>query len=156
MEGFTLSMALMDCLPVLFFSISVGVLGARFGSALFFAGAALVILAGALKVSWKFVLALAHRDVPVLSRQMRYLMPAGFVLMLCALVLQRDRWSPAAVLSAALSLPALVFFLLGIAGIVCMTWFAGHADRKDAKANWKEQGVNSLAQLCFLIGILMS
>lgn len=61
--GFTLSMALMDTLPVLFFSVSIGVLSARFGSALFLAGAILVILAGIMKVLWKFLLATVKRDV---------------------------------------------------------------------------------------------
>lgn len=48
-EGFTLSMALVDCLPVLFFIISSAILATRFNSRPFRAGVLLVILAGALK-----------------------------------------------------------------------------------------------------------
>ena len=45
-EGFTLSMALVDCLPVLFFSISSAILATRLDSGLFRTGVLLVILAG--------------------------------------------------------------------------------------------------------------
>ena len=67
-EGFTLSMALMDCLPVAFFCVGAGVLATRFDSTLFHVGVALVVLAGSLKVCWKLVLSLARRDVRFLNR----------------------------------------------------------------------------------------
>ena len=62
-EDFTLSMALVDCLPILFFSISSAILATRFDSRLFRVGVLLVILAGVLKAGWKFVIALHHRDL---------------------------------------------------------------------------------------------
>lgn len=49
-EGFTLSMAVLDCLPVLFFSISAFRLAMGFQSVLFRIGIFFIILAGALKV----------------------------------------------------------------------------------------------------------
>lgn len=97
-EGFTLFMALVDCLPVLFFSVSSAILAARFNSRLFQTGVLLVILAGALKAGWKFVIALRHRDLRFLNKQMRYLMPAGFLLIILALFVDRSRWSIAAVI----------------------------------------------------------
>lgn len=48
-EGFTLGMAVMDCLPVIFFSIGASVLALRLESPLFHFGVLLIILAGALK-----------------------------------------------------------------------------------------------------------
>lgn len=53
-EDFTLSMALVDCLPILFFSISSAILAARFDSRLFRAGVLLVILAGVFIYSFPF------------------------------------------------------------------------------------------------------
>ena len=100
-DGFTLGMAMMDCLPVIFFSIGAAVLASRFESPLFHFGILLVILAGALKAGWKFVLALAKKDVPFLSRQMRYLMPAGFASAVAGLLVDRSRWSIASVISHA-------------------------------------------------------
>ena len=51
-------------------------------------------------------------------------------------------------------MPALIFFLTGIAGIVTMIYFAGHLDSGDAKSNWYEQGTNAIAQLSLFLGLL--
>ena len=154
-EGFTLAMACVDCLPVLFFSISASVLALRFDSRLFRAGIFLVILAGALKAGWKFVIALLHRDIPFLSRQMRFLMPAGFLLVLISLFADRSRWSFAAVIRHITGMPSLLFFLCGAAGLMVLTHFAGEKNRRNAKANWKEQIINSISQFCIMMGILL-
>ncbi|MDD6258741.1 MAG: hypothetical protein PUA69_05770 [Erysipelotrichaceae bacterium] len=154
-EGFTLSMAFMDCLPVLFFSISAGILSSRFDSVLFLTGAVIVIIAGALKVCWKFILALLKKDISFFNKQMRYLMPLGFLLMISGLIINQDKWSLSIVIKHILSFPSWLFFLTGIAGMICMSYYAKHLDGRNAKNNWKEQGVNALAQLCFMIGILL-
>lgn len=154
-EGFTLAMACVDCLPVLFFSISACVLALRFDSRLFRAGIFLVILAGALKAGWKFVIALLHRDIPFLSRQMRFLMPAGFLLVLISLFADRSRWSFTIVIRHITGMPSLIFFLCGIAGLVVLTCFIGNRNIRNAKANWKEQIINSISQFCIMMGIVL-
>lgn len=154
-EGFTLSMALMDCLPVAFFCVGAGVLATRFDSPLFRVGVVLVVLAGVLKVSWKLVLALARRDVRFLNRQMRYLMPVGFVLALVSLVVDRAKWSLVAVLAHVTAMPSLLFLVAGVAGMFLMDWFARHLDGRDAKANWREQAVNGISQLCIMLAIVL-
>lgn len=154
-EGFTLSMAFMDTLPVIFFSLSAAVLALRFRSILFLAGAVLVILAGALKASWKFVLACAGRDISFLSRQMRYTMPAGFLLMILSLITDSGKWTPHAVLRHVVSFPSWAFFILAAVGIGFMVWFARTLNDRDARSNWIEQGVNTLAQLFIFLGILL-
>lgn len=153
-QGFTLSMAVMDCLPVLFFSIGFAVLATRFNSHLFRLGIFLVILVGALKAGWKFVIALCHKDLNVLNKQMRFLMPIGFVLMLVAMVIDRNKWSWNAMINHITRMPANLFFLGGIIGIIALIWFAKHQDGRDAKVNWKEQAINSFTQLCIMLGIL--
>lgn len=154
-NGFTLSMAIMDTLPVLFFSMSAGILSARFESWLFLCGTILVILAGTMKVLWKLLLAIVHKDVTVLNRQMRYVMPAGFVSMMIALIKDHDQWSISAVFSHVFSFPSAIFFLLAMSGIFCMLFFSHHFDQTDAKANWIEQITNALTQFFFMIGILI-
>ena len=131
-EGFNLAMALLDCLPVLFFSISAGILAYRLKSTLFGIGIFLVILAGAMKAGWKFVIALRKKDVPFLNRQMRFLMPAGHMT----------------------AFPAVIFFLAGAAGLFTLVFFARHLDHRDAAANWKEQMVNGITQFCVMLGII--
>lgn len=155
LKGFTLSMALTDMLPVIFFSISVAVLSQRFASGLFRFGAVLVIAAGAMKVLWKFILALAKKDVRVFNRQMHCLMPAGFILMLIGLIVHRSRWSLRAAAAHVIGFPALLFFILAAAGIVCLTYFVRHLDGMDARSNWIEQVTNALTQFFFMMGIIV-
>jgi len=154
-EGFTIQMAAVDALPVLFFAGSAIVLSVRFPSVFFRLGALLVILGGSLKVSWKFVIALAHRNIRILNRQMRYLMPCGFLLILFSLIIDRQKWSPAAAIAHILSFPALIFFLAGAVGMACMTIYAQKFSGMDAKANWIEQATNAAAQACIFLGILL-
>ena len=127
----------------------------RFDSILFRVGITLVIIAGALKAGCKFVIALVHKDVPFLSRQMGFLMPAGFLLVLIALIVDHGKWSFDAVAGHMVHMPALLFFLCGAAGLVIMTWLARSQDRRNPKANWIEQIVNSLSQFCIMMGIFL-
>ena len=153
-EGSNRSMGILDRLPVLFFSISAGILAYRLKSTLFGIGIFLVILAGAMKAGWKFVIALRKKDVPFLNRQMRVLMPAGFVLALAALIADRNHWSPAAVLRHMTAFPAVIFFLAGAAGLVTRVFFARRLDHRDAAGNGKEQMVNGITQFCVMLGII--
>ncbi len=120
-EGFTFAMAFVDFLPVLFFSIAVGILSSRFHSTLFAVGAVLVIAAGVLKCLWKFIVALAKRNVPFLFYQMRVVMPIGFLIMILGLIMDRQQLSFAVILGQMRSFPSIIFYLIGIILMVCMS-----------------------------------
>ncbi len=154
-EGFTFMMALEDFLPVLFFSFSVGILSGRFHSMLFAIGAFLVVWSGILKCLWKFAVALAKKNIPFLFYQMRVVMPVGFLIMIVGLIIDRDQLSVSVILSQMLSFPACIFYLIGIVLMILMSVFAVKLDSNNAKNNWIEQGTNAVAQLMFLIGILL-
>lgn len=156
-EGFTLTMALVDAVPVVLFCLSCIALGRRIGSASFVAGAALAFAGGTLKVGWKLAMALLHKNVPFLSRQMRYTMPLGFLLMIAGVVdaVVQGRLDPACAWAAATSMPSALLFLAWVACMGAMGYFAGHLDGLDARANWLEQGTNALGQACLLAGVLL-
>lgn len=154
-EGFTLALALVDALPVLFFSGSMLVIAAMFDSSLFIAGAVLCVIAGLGKVLWKVVLATAKKDVPVLSKQFRVTMPLGFVLMVISAVIGRSKISFSGILSALVSVPSVFFFAAFILLMGAMSVMAKKLDQNDAKSNWKEQITNALAQGCFFAGLLI-
>ncbi len=153
-EGFTVSMATVDLIPVLLFSASVAVLASRFGSVLFLIGAVLVILSGLLQCVWKYIVAIRQQNIAPLHKQMMVGMPLGFLLMILSLILDRDKMSWSAVGQQILSFPSLLFYLLGILLLIAMSVFAVKLDENSAKHNWIEQGTNSLAQLMILLGIL--
>jgi len=152
-QGFTLGLALVDTLPVIFFCLAAIVAGLRLQSPLFVAGSLVAFASGVLKVSWKLVIALARRNIPWLTRQMRYLMPLGFALMLVGLatsgVAPRKAWADAT------SLPAAALLLVWLACMGAMGWFATHNDQADARSNWIEQATNALGQACLLAALLL-
>ena len=151
---FTLSLALVDALPVLFFGCAAAMLGVKLQSALFIVGAALCLLAGAGKVVWKLLLALRGKDVAFLGVQLRYVMPTGFLLMLLGAILA-ERETVLSLLQAAVRMPSVFFFALTIVGLIAMVVCAKKFDRFDVRANWIEQGINAAAQACALIGVLL-
>ena len=153
-QEFTLALAAVDALPVLFFGAAAAVLGAKLQSALFIVGAALCLLAGAGKVVWKLLLALKGKDVALLGAQLRYVMPTGFLLMLFGGFFA-ERETVRALLHAAVRLPSVLFFAFTIVGMIAMVVCAKKFDRFDVRGNWIEQGINAAAQACAMIGALL-
>ena len=143
-EGFSVVMALVDLIPVVFFGLSAVRVGRLFQSALFVTGALICLLSGVVKVLWKLIAAVSRRNIWPMFVQMRIFMPVGFLLLLAALI--------AGIL---LGIFLIMFFALGALGMVCMCVFARRLDSSDPRANWLEQGVNALAQICIYIGLLL-
>lgn len=154
-ENFTVSMAAVDMIPVVFFGLSAIKVGSLFNSPLFVAGAVLCLASGLLKVLWKYIVAVYGKNVWPLFLQMRILMPAGFLILLIALITDRAKLDAGAILAGLTGFPGCVFFTLGAVGMVLMCVFALRLDSSDPKANWTEQAVNGAAQLCFFIGLML-
>ena len=154
-ENFTLSLALVDALPVLLFGGSMVLIGLLFRSALFLFGAFACFWAGAAKVLWKIIVVTKKKNVWWLFLQMRIVMPVGFALMLLAVILGRKALRLSAVFAAVTSFPSVVFFVLGVAGMVLMGVFAAKLDSSDVRSNWIEQLTNAAAQAAVFIGILL-
>lgn len=146
-------MALTDAFPVVFFGASAVFISLIFGSALFCAGAALCVLAGLGKVLWKLIKATAGKDIRLLFIQMRVLMPVGFLLIIASLFVDRADFS--AVWKNITGFPCVILFAAGCAGMAAMIVLGIAADPGSARANWIEQTVNGIAQLCFLLGIIV-
>lgn len=153
-ENFTLSLAFVDALPVLFFGSSTILIGLLFGSPLFLTGAALCFWAGAAKVLWKIIVVKKKKNIWWLFLQMRIVMPLGFALMIFAVFMNRSTVNLPAVFAAIVSLPSVIFFAIGVTGMVLMGVFAAKLDSADVRSNWIEQITNALAQAAVFTGIL--
>lgn len=153
-EGFTLSLALVDAIPVLFFGGSSILIGMLFKSPLFIVGACLCFLAGFLKVMWKVVLATSGKDIPFLNKQLRVIMPLGFLIIILSVIIGAKRISFPAIWAGVTSLPSLIFFILGVCGMITMGVLAKKLDSTKVKSNWIEQCVNGVAQICIFLGLL--
>ncbi|MCD8084735.1 MAG: alpha/beta hydrolase [Clostridiales bacterium] len=149
----SVGMAVVDALPVLCFSASMILIGQVYQSTVFMVGAVLCVLAGVGKVLWKLILAIAHKDVPILYRQFRFLMPAGFVLMIVSLVINRPSLS--VLWKNISSFPCNILFLVALAGFVVMGILGAKLDSSSRKANWIEQLVNLAAELCILFAVVI-
>ena len=155
-EGFSVPMALVDLIPVVFFSLSAVKAGSLFHSTLFMAGAVICLLSGVVKVGWKLIAAVSQRNIWPMFVRMRVLMPVGFLTMFAALIVDRAGLNGEAMLAKLSGFPACIFFLAGALGIILMLVFAFRMDSSDPKVNWMEQTVNSLAQICFFIGLMLA
>lgn len=153
-EDFSMSLALTDLLPVLFFGLSMVVIGLLFKSLLFLFGASLCLFAGFCKVIWKIIVIVKRKNVWWLFLQMRILMPIGFVIMILAGILSRNNVTFSETIGLALKMPSALFFSLGIVGMILMTVFAFALDGSKAKNNWIEQITNAVAQLFIFLGLL--
>lgn len=155
-EGFTLSLALVDALPVLFFGGNMILAGILLHSALFLVGAGLCFFAGAAKVIWKIIVVLQRKNIWWLFLQMRILMPIGMVLMIAGAATGRANADLSHFLRAAVSFPAAPFFAAGFLGMALMLFFAFRLDSSNVRANWIEQLTNGIAQAAFFIGLLLT
>ena len=154
-QDFTLSLAIFDSLPVIFFTGSMIIIGFLFKSKLFLLGALLCLLAGLSKVIWKMIVVLKRKNIWFLFVQMRTTMPIGFLLMIVSLIVNRKTIVFSEIFSAITSFPSAVFFALGIIGMIMMLAFGFTLDGSKKSSNWIEQVTNCIAQLCFFIGLLM-
>lgn len=132
-EGFSVVMALVDLIPVVFFGLSAVRVGRLFQSALFVTGALICLLSGVVKVLWKLIAAVSRRNIWPMFVQMRIFMPVGFLLLLAALIAGRAKLCSAAILAGICGFPACVFFALGALGMVCMCVFARRLDSSDPR-----------------------
>lgn len=157
MEGFTLSLALVDAIPVLCFGAGMMMIAIRFRSPLFILGAALSTLAGCCKVLWKLILGIRQKDVRWLNKPFVPMQAAGFLLILVSFLLGFRRISWSGVFAAVTGLPSLVFFLLWIAGMAAMVWYRKNRFAHDsASSNWTAQFINCAAQGSLLLAILFA
>ena len=154
-EGFTMGLALVDAIPVIVFSLSVLVIALRFRKILFVIGALCSIFAGCGKVVWKLILACRKKNILWLNKQFRYMMSIGFLLMLLSVVVHWGSIQFSVILRRILSFPAVLFFILGIAGMAAMAVMGRKLDPTVPKNNWAEQITNALAQTMIFIGILL-
>jgi len=153
-ENFTIGLALVDAIPVVFFGLTMILIGLIFKSWIFITGAILCFTAGAAKVLWKIIVATAKKNIWFLFIQMRWMMPLGFLLMIFSLIAGRNEISWSAVIGAVTALPQLIFFLIGLIGMILMGVFAAVLNNSDLKANWIEQLTNGISQIFIFIGVL--
>ena len=156
-KGFTLGLALLDAVPVIAFGINMALLAKPLQSRLFLAGAILSLLAGSCMVVYKLLLAAAKKEVPALKKMMPIGMSLGWILMIAGAVINRSRISIPGIWRSVSSLPACIFFLLGIVFFISfIVYFKTKFNADSARDNWVEEILNAGTQVFILIGVLLA
>lgn len=157
MEGFTLSLALLDFVPVAAFGVAVVIVAVAFNSPLFLAGAIISLAAGMCKVLWKLILGSSGKDVKWLNKGFVPAQSAGFLLMLVAAVLNIKRINFAVLGAAVTGMPQLVFFIAWAGLLSAMVWYKKNRfECYSARANWTAEIINSVGQCSLLAAVLFA
>ncbi len=153
-ENFSLKLALVDALPVLFFGLAAITLGIKIESLIFTVGALICTISGMLKVLWKIIVAVKKKNIWSLFIQMRILMPIGFLILIVGLITGLSHMVEIGLLVRLLSFPALGCFIVWLISMVIMSVLAVKLDSSDVKSNWIEQLVNGVGQAFMFIGVI--
>ena len=151
-EKFTVGLVIVDCIPVLAFSLSAVILAGKIRHPLFAVGAVLCACAGFGKVIWKLILAMGGKELKVLGAQLRYVMPTGFLLIIVGAVRSE---TTSQLLQQTVKMPAILFFAMAAAGLILMVVCAKKFDRKDVRGNWIEEIINCVSQTLVLVGVIL-
>ena len=191
--NFTVPMALMDFVPVIFFGITAVILlrdlynkMAKGAYALLAAGAVNVFMAGFCKALWKFLYAANICNFVALEEMFMPVNSLGLLFVGVSLVLMVGQKKKGVMLSvvpvaytssmpfimmmvvglggmcAALSIvaakmkkaPVMVLFILSFVCAMAMGYMSSQ-DSTQAWVNWVEQSINTISQLCLLIGTVL-
>lgn len=155
-KDYTLALATFDGVPVLLFFINGLLIHKRFMSKLFLGGVISAFLGGSSKVAWKYIVVKDKRDIEILTKLFRALLPTGLSAMMLSgaagLISSARKGSLKAILG---KVPArsVRCFALGSAGMCLMGYLGKHMDNS-ARSNWIEESVNAASQASFMIGLL--
>lgn len=154
-DNFSMGMVLMDALPVVFFGVGTIMIGIRTYMVLFLIGAAMCLAGGLIKVLWKAIVVIRKRNIWPMFVQMRISMPLGFVLMLASLVAYREQIDYGKLWMLIIGLPQVILFGICAIMMLVMIVCAIRLDSSKARSNWIEQAVNTVAQLSFMLGVIL-
>ena len=153
-KDYTLGLVLFDSVPVVLFLISGLLIYSHFSSGIFLASVIAMFLGGANKVLWKLIVVKDKKDVSILTKAFRVLMFGGFGVMILSVILRIDQGVLGAFVRGFTSMPSMLLFITGIAGMCVMGYLGSHMDTS-ARSNWIEEAVNSASQLAVMIGLLL-
>ena len=152
-EGFTLSLAIVDAIPVLLFAVAIIILGVKAAfSPLIMLGGFLVFLGGAIKVLWKVIVATKQKNVYWMYKQMGPVMGIGFLLLIIGCIVSRAALKAA---FAGIGVASIVLFALWFVCMCLMGVFASKLDSSDPKSNWIEQCTNGVCELCLCLALAL-
>ena len=119
-------------------------------------GALIALLGGLCMVAYKLILALAGKEYPIFKKLFPVFMGPGWILMIVGAVLARKNIRLPAIWAAVSSMPAALFYLLGLGFFLAFIVYWRTKFDGSARSNWVEEILNAGAQVCLLVGVILS
>ena len=155
-QDFTIKLALVDFMPVLFFALAAIMISLSINSIILSIGAIICFLSGLFKVIWKIIVAVKRKNIWPLFIQMRIFMPIGFLIMIIGFIVYCINNDSSIFFNSLLNPVTIIFLIIGFIGMILMIVFAVKLNSEDSKSNWIEQLVNGFSQLSFFIAFLLA
>ena len=150
-EDFTLSLVIVDFIPVFLFIFIILVFSLKtYSNYLIILGGFICFFSGIIKVLWKLIVVLKKRNVWWMFVQMRIGIPIGFCILTFGFFFG---WKNFSNIIYNASFKSKIFFTSWIIGMSLMSLFAIMFDSSEPLVNWIEQITNSVSQgfLCFSV-----
>lgn len=154
-QEYTIGLAVFDAVPVVLFGLASLLLWFMTGNILVLIGGLICFISGLLKVLWKVLVVIRKENVWPLFVQMRIGMPLGMLLMLTGFIISCFLHNMRFFWNALLHPMPILFIILTVIGMAAMIRYGSKLDPTEAKANWIEQGCNTVAQGSFFLAMLM-
>ena len=151
-DNFTLSLVIVDIIPVLFFFITIISFSMKtYFNYLFIIGGIICFISGFLKVIWKLIVVLKKKNVWWMFVQLRMAMPIGFTMITIGFMFGWKNYSNIIFNAPFMSK---LFFTFWIIGMSLMSIFAMRLDSADLISNWIEQITNSISMIFLSISVI--
>ena len=154
-QDYTIGLALFDAVPVVLFGLASLLLWRMTNNPLVLIGGIVCFLSGALKVLWKIVVVIKKQNIWPLFVQMRIGMPIGFLLILIGFIASCIMKNMRLFWKGLFQPMPIIFVILAILGMAAMIICSSKLDPTKARANWIEQGCNTVAQGAFFVAIFL-
>ena len=144
--SYPISLAILDVVPVLLFVAAMLILTKKVQTSIFFVGAAITAVGGIMQVLWKFLIATARKNVPILHSQFPFTMLLGFLLMAVAILVFRKNIDWLLIKEILFHFPCSFFLALIIICFILMIILSFTPCMKDVQSQWLEECVNIVFQ----------
>ena len=155
-QDFTVGLALVDAVPVLFFMLACLFVYLATGAIAILIGGIIAFISGLIKVIWKMIVALKKKNVWWMFLQMRFALPVGMLLAIVGFICWACLTSEPDVLAKFGNVTSIIFYVLTLVGMCAMVVCSIKLDSSNKGANWIEEICNSFAEFCLFIACLVA
>lgn len=152
-KDYTMALALFDGVPVALFFANGLLIHSRFRNKAFLSGVIAAFFGGAAKVAWKVIVVHDKKDVEILTRLFKKLLPGGLSLMTLSGAYGIITAKQKSKIVKAFTPASVACFAAGAAGMGLMGYLGKHMD-DSARSNWIEEIANAIGQGAFLAGTI--